>query len=381
MEIRQNVNEGTANAVKSLEVNKITNEVPENSFSVFCSILNEKALTEALKYLLDSKQPHKLEHRFFYAFMRLLPQKFKSDRGLYAVASIGQWDTESGRKVDILVVAKQNWECAPSMVIGIEGKIDAPESKNQISDYQKALSGTFTNIKPLLVFLTRSGEKPHSANSRSRCNVVSLSWKQIARICRHKEFKDNKFCQDFAAHIRMYISPISKTPKRGEAYSFFYKRLLPQIRQTLSVEQSELKIEWSNPKKSPPNEFNFSHRSINSIINEEIVNFYYMFISPGGSPMVGRQVHLLIMAWPGKKFRPRKDAKRLSELRKLMPPLEGGKREWPDWTFIWSAGFVTLSDLGQYDLNALGSLYKGAYSRTADKLREGIQTLWREELR
>ena len=59
MEIRQNVNEGTANAVKSLEVNKITNEVPENSFSVFCSILNEKALTEALKYLLDSKQPHK----------------------------------------------------------------------------------------------------------------------------------------------------------------------------------------------------------------------------------------------------------------------------------------------------------------------------------
>jgi hypothetical protein len=84
------------------------------------------------------------------------------------------------------------------------------------------------------------------------------------------------------------------------------------------------------------------------------------------------------MAYPldESKFRKREDNERLEYLRDSLPPREGGRYEWGKWTFLWSAGCLTLNDMAQKDIEALSSLYVGAYSRTGEKLKRGIKKAW-----
>ncbi len=103
-----------------------------------------------------------------------------------------------------------------------------------------------------------------------------------------------------------------------------------------------------------------------------------MFYSPGGVPEIGKQIHLLVMSHPLKEYtyRRHKDKTCLEALRDKLPPREGGMYEWGNWTFLWSAGCLTLTDLDQKDIEALSSLYMGAYSRTGERLIKGIKKLW-----
>jgi len=340
-----------------------------NSFAILCSILNENTLTECLRYLLDSGESHHLGTQFFLAFLDLLPAKYRV-KNQAVVSATSQWRTDKGRKIDIVVVSKDSCSNPPSLAIGIEAKTFSREGDKQISDYQIGLSDAFPNTLRLVVYLTPAGVPANTGNKRYKtCKVFELSWRKIAEIC-EQSFYSYKFCLEFADHIRNNL-PIETHTK--DVNPFFPHSVLPEIQRRLNMNDSELTISWSYP-----NEYNFSHQEINSLFNDERLGVFYMFYSPDGVPEIGKQIHLLVMSHPLKEYtyRLKKDKTYLKELRDKLPPREGGIYEWGKWTFLWSAGCLTLTDMAQKDIQALSSLYVGAYSRTGERLKKEIKKLW-----
>jgi len=105
---------------------KIASIAP-NSFSVLSSILKERALTEALRFLLDSSETHQLGDRFFRSFVNLLTQNYQIPSEPSIVTAMSQWFTDERRIIDVLAVARKSWTDSPYMVVGIEGKVNSPE--------------------------------------------------------------------------------------------------------------------------------------------------------------------------------------------------------------------------------------------------------------
>ncbi len=214
-----------------------------NSFAILCSILNENALTECLRYLLDSSESHRLGPKFFLAFLDLLPTKYKVNNQSI-VSAISQWRTDEGRKIDIVVVSKETYYKPPSLAIAIEAKTFAQEGNNQIADYQSGLSHAFPKTLRLVVYLTPRGGPAKTGNNRyTSCRIFPLSWGQIAELCEQK-FGSCKFCLDFADHIKK-ILPIHSSIQN--ANPFFYDLVLPKIQKRLKMDKNDLDIAWSIP--------------------------------------------------------------------------------------------------------------------------------------
>lgn len=350
--------------------------IASNTFSVLSSILKERALTEALRFLLDSSEPHHLGDKFFREFVNLIGRNHLIPHEPSITTATGQWFTDERKIVDVLVVARKSWADSPYMVIGIEGKINSPERDKQISDYQSALSRSFKGpISRVVVYLTTSKAKSITANKRLKsCPCLELGWKDIADISRKI---DLAFCRELSDYIQQYLLIDQATgPDAQYVTSFFEDRVLREIRRRLKAPESELSIAWHYPP-SKPNEFNFNHREINSLLPQDRLQIYYMFYCPQGVFAPGRRAHLLIMARPYDEFRKRKDTQMIQKLKQYMPGREGCLFEWDVWTFIWSAGWVTLTDLGDEDCKNLCSLYEGAYSRTSKHLKRAIKKLWK----
>jgi len=356
---------------------KIASIAP-NSFSVLSSILKERALTEALRFLLDSSETHQLGDRFFRSFVNLLTQNYQIPSEPSIVTAMSQWFTDERRIIDVLAVARKSWTDSPYMVVGIEGKVNSPELDRQIQDYQKALSRTFAKTaQRIVVYLTPYGAKPLTASKRLKsCPSLPLSWSDIADTC-YREFSRVSFCREFADYISEYLSSDGAAgPDAQDVTSFFKGRVLQEIRQRLGASESEISIAW-HYSPSKPNEFNFDHREVNSLLPPKRVQIYYMFYCPQGVFAPGKRAHLLIMARPYDEFEKRKDAQLLRKLKQYMAGREGCFFEWDIWTFIWSAGSVRLTDLGDEDCRNLCSLYEGAYSRTSKPLKSAIKRLWK----
>jgi hypothetical protein len=181
------------------------------SFAVLAPILKERALTEGLRYLLDSQNPHGLGDNFFrqiVAFCNL--PKIKLSDEPHIVTATSEWLTDDRRRVDILAIARKNYEHPPSVIIGIEGKITAFESNSQISDYQKALCDAFKSPPKAVILLTTDGRMPKTMDSNN-IPVIPMSWKKLAEIMCKEEF----YCKTFVKEFADYISIFCKSSRRS----------------------------------------------------------------------------------------------------------------------------------------------------------------------
>ena len=76
------------------------------------------------------------------------------------------------------------------------------------------------------------------------------------------------------------------------------------------------------------------------------------------------------------------ELQRLDELKeKYLPARQTGRYQWGTWQFLWSIGGATLRDMGDYDIEALTSLYDATYKLTSGKLIEGINKLFLNNIR
>lgn len=114
--------------------------------------------------------------------------------------------------IDIVIVFP-----AHQLVIGIENKIRAGEQQDQLARYQKTLSTYFSGYRQALVFLTRSGRAPETANPEHPVPVYCMTYGEIAvmlKQCKASSKLDPAaaiFIDQFIGHIERYMTGSAQT--------------------------------------------------------------------------------------------------------------------------------------------------------------------------
>ena len=288
----------------------------------------------------------------------------------FHVTATPEWYTDNRKRVDVLLVFRLNWSDPPFLVIGIEGKIKASESPEQLAQYQKAINEAFPEIPKGLVFLTRGGDEPTSADLKNRnCPVKQLSWASLCKAPKSLLGK-SPFAQEFTDHIKGHLSP-STGAEAKQSCQFLENHLRPAIEGAFSP--GRLKFAWANPN-SAPDEFNFSDALIDKLTVGKNFQVFFMFYCPSGVPQPGSQMHLLVMAYKSPRFG-RVLSARVDDMARFLPPREGGRFEWGPWKSLWSCGCVTLQDMGAKSTSDLLDMFKGAHSRIWKPLSSALKKI------
>lgn len=100
---------------------------------------------------------------------------------------------------------------AGSILLGIENKIDAPERKGQLAQYQKRLGKQCGERTPLLLFLTADGREPRTSAKGTKVPVVSISYRE------------------FLEHLNVVIQDRSRGGAVTEVVSNFQRHIREEI--------------------------------------------------------------------------------------------------------------------------------------------------------
>ena len=142
---------------------------PQNVFGIAPRVMRQETLhSDILAWLLDERGSHDFGGHFAHEFVkRLLPSP---ERNLQIEIDIpGKEFSTSRGPIDILLKARVGGH---PMVIGIENKIDASETNDQLARYRLGLSSIFKDRPVHLVFLTLDGHKP--TNAHPQCPPVCV---------------------------------------------------------------------------------------------------------------------------------------------------------------------------------------------------------------
>jgi hypothetical protein len=148
----------------------------ENFFHVLSRVRRVEGVhSDMVAWLLDPNGWHRLGD----AFARRLIAAVLERAGLSGELPVSvdyvrtEYSTGEG-PVDIFV----RISCGEKrLALGIENKIDSPESKDQISRYSRALSKKFPKDEVVLAFLTLEGIKPDPA---PKCPFACISYQSLA---------------------------------------------------------------------------------------------------------------------------------------------------------------------------------------------------------
>lgn len=157
----------------------------------------ELSYSNVLSWLLGDSS----NRQFRQSFLSWLVKKsgldlgFKDDEPNSVKREFG--DSEAGR-ADLFV----NFHDL-KLVVAIEVKVWAAEGENQISRYQDFLARRFPESKRMVVYLTRFGDPPASADENSRVPVLDMSWREIAEMASEcvGRGEENEFRVQFARHV------------------------------------------------------------------------------------------------------------------------------------------------------------------------------------
>ena len=369
-----------------------------NLVKILHETFRENDFTRLIRFLCDPRTNGMIEDRFVVSWLKPLLRSPLSLRRRYDVTAECNWQTPSNRYLDLLIKIRPRGECAWSTIVGVEAKINASESDNQLRDYQDALAREFNgDAQHLVVFLTtdKRGPTTHSPNHRT-CPCVSAGYLSIAQACR-AVLKGNQGTLDpcerlLLEHTASYIDnhldgPMTKTEKlikgllndpttrpgieriQRASYvptmrSLVYEMLLPKIRREIG---NDIEVAWHHPKKeASPGEFNFRH--------EHLAQGIYYMLHCGETTRavnVGDEISILVMAYddhnnPDLSIT-RKTRHALDHHLKL-PASEGRCRPWDDWTCLCVGKTYVLKDLGNTDSEALADAYVDAYNKTGKLL-------------
>jgi len=176
-----------------------------NMFRVMGVDKKERPHSEILSYFLDPGNNHSLEKRFLKKFLVLL----KNNEGIsfndylnMIKENLRAVETEKYLGLNNIIDLFIEFN---SLVIGIENKVDAGESKDQLKQYQQILKEKYKGKNKLIVFLTPSGRDPDSSDSEIGVKIISISYEDIKNIC--EEIKENAhdnirmFLDNFIIHL------------------------------------------------------------------------------------------------------------------------------------------------------------------------------------
>lgn len=334
-----------------------------NAFGVLSRFVKERALTETLRYLLDSNESHECGDLFFRVFLEAVGAYSEGIGNEIAAAS--EWVTAGGRAVDVVAVSRAAWDCPPLFVVGIEAKTDSKESREQLADYQRALVAAFPKATRLLVYLTVDGSEPTSADSdlERECPVRTATWGQIgSALAKHAEHST------VAAQFSSFVSCLSPTDGviAREASKLVADLIVPEVKR---LTKCDVKLSWQHPKGAP-REYNLTFPALNTHCALEGLAIIQMLLCPSGVPMPGRQFYVQMMAYSPEHHFTRRQRKRVSELKACMPPVEGPTFEWGTmWQSLWGGGCRTMRDLSSADGEAVARLASRCYRMTEKPLR------------
>lgn len=326
-------------------------------------MLNERLLTETLRFFLDSNENHGLKS----AFLRRLCPDIDWPRNS-VVTAVSEWSAyKKKRRIDIVVIVSDADTMQIVEVIGIEAKIKSKDSNKQIPDYQDALVAGFPKVKKRrLLYLTIDGSLPKNGTSKAGkdCAFDIRSWVQVRDIAiclcddKRRSFV-NGVLDEFHARIDRLIATTSR-----KAISFFDGVAVA------ASEMGEAKFSkaWYYPdKKVPPDEFNFRtpylKKMENLLPNTDLV---LMFKAPDGPARAGSQVHLMLMCLPKKPHKSHSKANkgRLQNLYKALSHHHRGKlRGWNAWFPLWPAGCLTIGGFNENSKRQLARMLVSAEER------------------
>jgi hypothetical protein len=277
----------------------------------------ETSFSRLLAFLLDSTREHGLGNSFFRAWTKAIQKKYKiclTRRSLYHTKAYVEWPADNHRRLDVLIKGYSPNGKEFLFVIGIENKINAEESKAQLSDYQAALEKQFPRVPTVaLFFLTPNGRAGWTCDRTSKCKCFDVSYSTVSDACAAAKTQ-NRATTILVKHLAAFIDGsmlggnvhksrqlkqlISSKPAYLEAAkhirrygnsttirNVMYEKVLPRLRDTLG----ETHISWHWPQEtSRPKEFNFLSQTTKTIkIEERRHTIYYMLYSDSDEPDVG----------------------------------------------------------------------------------------------
>ena len=350
--------------------------------------VRENDFTRLIMSLCDTQGNGAIAERFVVAWLGGILQL--DGRRPYDISAECNWRTPEGRFLDLLIKISPRKGNGGSRVIGIEAKINAAESGNQLRDYQNALAKVFEGgAQRTLVFLTLDGREPvtHEPNHR-KCSCHTLSYSSVAKACltvseRQGLSKDEKLVlEHLASYIDNYLGgPMTKTEKliaellknsetklgieriqRASTLptmrSLVYEKVLPTVRQIAG----NMEVAWHYPvNEASPGEFNFKHEKLPQ-------GLYYMLCcaEKKRDVRVGDEVSFLVMMYSHDR-NPELSATRKAErlVKKVQwPDAKGPCHQWGSWTCLWAGAKYRLQDFGDVDAEALAGAFKVVYGAT-----------------
>ena len=95
------------------------------------------------------------------------------------------------------------------LVIGIEVKVNAGEGPEQVEKYQNFLCKEYSSHKKVIVFLTREGQEPGTADkNKGDVPVLAMSWGCVSEIIREMRpalGDENNFRMQFSQHLKRNV--------------------------------------------------------------------------------------------------------------------------------------------------------------------------------
>jgi hypothetical protein len=361
----------------------------------------------ASKRLLCDKNSLNFLHksrRFLREWLKQLnAAPMRLGRGVYRVDAHFNWRvksrSETNRYIDLVLVIAQKASPVTCAVLGVETKIDAPESEKQCEDYQKALAGSFPNVATKgLLYLTPDGKQNETGSAIKKCPVYDVSYDTLVNTCerlaavRGRAVHGNTrrtmpLLRDLSHFLskdlmkktrRSQIDALLKKLENREETkraldiltafryrptirSFIYERLLPRIREKFE----DVEVAWHYPDQAHPNEFNFEHADVEQLTRHKSYRVYYMIYSVTKEPTWGDAVSVLLMAKRSKLGKiSAKLRTHFNSIKEHLPAAEGGPHEWSPWTCLWASAEHRLGRFTDADEEDLFQLYKRTVERT-----------------
>lgn len=389
--------------VKSGEYVALQKLAPEfNVFALLNETLAEPAWSRMFAGLLDSTRGHGLGTVALRAWLAevvaggahgAIPSYFANLPATARTRATVEYTTPGGRRVDVLVRVLDRRDRVLA-VIGIENKLDSPEQRQQICDYQAALSSVFPRAHRLIVYLTPDGREPKTVNRRSDSGCVTASYRTAVTTCRKlattarpevklllasmsSEIEDvvlgepkmNRQARDLVRRLwqdpdhRHAMRLIAEcVPKRKELWQ---TRLAPKIEasaRSVGLNLDKGWMEFHPESKDSPQEIKICcGGSLGRASDPMGFYVYYMLRSSVPNPDVGSEFTLRVLAWcDSQAARTRVKALALHEGL----PAGGGDRAWGQWESIWTGGSYTLQDLDRHDVDGLAKLVRDALRKT-----------------
>lgn len=372
----------------------------EQAFSLFGEleeIFRENCSSRFLCFLMTSDKPHGMRVSALRAVAAtrkiLLPQDLKEAiKQVQAATAMFNWRTpDSKRYLDVLVIGRRR--IRPTCVLGIENKFDAPESPQQIGDYQRALDKEFGDLPKALLFLSRTGEPPTTADESAKCRAIPVShrhlcdtFRQLSPVAAVKPLLNGYLDHltkeaQMAEQVEELILKLLKNPKHRGAMALirthnpsFSRRVLAGL--VSRIEQSVsygAKLEWTHPGGENPHEVNIAIgdlneklRGVGAIGKEHGEGIHYMLKCGDqyhGAVTIGDRFDLLIML----QTKRHKTLDRMKTL--ILPSDKRERRRWGPWHCLWAGNTYTLADLGKRDKTGLAELVADAVKTTYKKIR------------